>query len=87
MCVWGAGFESAAGRCWGHCPRNHGTQRSLEAGLIHRSYSTITYEPFGGLIAPNEGDLGTLSKIFLGTGGGSAGITRAEMSRGTCKDR
>ena len=66
---------------------NQGTQRSLEAKVISRSYLTIDYKPFGGLITPNEGDLGTLSKIVVGTGGGSAEITRAETSRGTCKDR
>ena len=65
---------------------NHGTQRSLEAKVISRSYSNIDYEPFGGLIAPNEGDLGTLSKRFVVTRGGSAEITRAETSGGTCKD-
>ena len=41
---------------------NYGTQRSLEAKIISRSYYIINYKPFGGLIAPNEGDLGTLSK-------------------------
>ena len=61
MGVRGVGFESAVGAT---VRGNHGTQRSLEAKVISCSYFTIDYEPFYGLIAPNKGDLGTLSKYL-----------------------